>query len=158
MFQGSKFLLQIKVEWYLPTPMTHVVRVADAAGNDYPQPQKRGQFHGTQGALDHDLSRVEKPHPSPQCHGIPSHSRGAGNRGRRVREAPVGNITSGKHAPRAPEGFHSTGWARFLPAPRAGAGLESLPQGALRAVPTSSHYLERESYVDGHRSSDGAQA
>lgn len=77
---GNKFLLQIKVGWHLPTPMTHVVRVADAAGNDYPQPQKRGQFHGTQGALDHDLSQVEKPHPSPQCHGIPSHSRGAGDR------------------------------------------------------------------------------
>lgn len=37
-------------------------------------------------------------------------------------------------------------------------GLESLPQRALRAVPRSIHYLERESYVDGNRASDRAQA
>lgn len=37
-------------------------------------------------------------------------------------------------------------------------GLESLPQRALMAVPRSIHYLERESYVDGNRASDCAQA
>lgn len=72
--------------------MTHVGRVAGAAGNDYPQPQRTGQFHGTQGALDRDPSRVERPHPSLRCHGPPSRSTGA--RDRRTREGRL----SGKHS------------------------------------------------------------
>lgn len=81
-----------------PIPMTHSVRAAGASGNDYPQPQRTEQFRGTQGALDHDPSQVEKPHLSPQCHGPPSHSRGA-ETGELVREGPVGNVPSGKHPP-----------------------------------------------------------
>lgn len=152
----GKYLLQLKVGWNLPAPMTHVVTVAGAAGNDYPQPQRTGQFRGTQGALDRDPSRVERPHPSLQCHGPPSRSTGA--RDRTTREGRLsGKHSFWKHVP-YPPGFPSIGWARLLPALMVEAGLQSPPQRAPRTVPTSTHYLERESYVDGNRSSDCAQA
>lgn len=98
------FLPPREAGWYLPTPMTHAVRAAGASGNDYPQPQRTGQFHGTQGALDHGPSRVERPHPSLQCHGPPSHSTGAGDR--RTREGRLsGKHSSWKHVPCSQEAF-----------------------------------------------------
>lgn len=92
-----------------PIPMTHAVRVAGASGNDYPQPQRTGQFRGTQGALDHDPSQVERPHLSPQCHGPPSHSRGAENR--RISEGKASwEHSFWKTCPLPLQGFPSTGW------------------------------------------------
>lgn len=98
-----------------PTPMTHAVRAAGAAGNDYPQPQRTGQFRGTQGALDHDPSQVERPHLSPQCHGPPSRSRGAGDKRKTSEEGLVGNILSRKHTPCPQKAFPlQTGPDSFL--------------------------------------------
>lgn len=92
-------LLPLKVGRYLPSPVTHVVRVAGAAGNDYPQPRRTGPFRGTQGAPDHGPSRVERPHPSLRCRGPPSRSTGAGDR--RTREGRLsGKHSSWKHVPR----------------------------------------------------------
>lgn len=77
--------------------------------------------------------------------------------GELVKEGPIGN-SSGKH-PLCPQ--------KAFPLPegqtpscilRVQAGLEPPLQRNLRAVPTSTRYLERESYVDGNRASDRAQA
>lgn len=91
-----------------PTPMTYAVRAAGATGNGYQQPQRIGQFRGTQGALDHDLSQVERPRLSPRCHGPPSHSRGAGDR-KRTSEGKPNWEQFWKTSPLPPEGFPSTG-------------------------------------------------
>lgn len=153
--QGANFCYSKKRLGGTLTPMTHAVRATGAAGNDYPQPQRTGQSRGTQGALDHDPSQVERPHPSPQCHGPLSHSRGAGDR-RRTSE---GRPSWAHFFPSAPRRL-SLYRVSHIPSCtlRVVAGLESPPQKGLRAVPTSIHYLERESYVDGNRASDCAQA
>lgn len=94
-----------------PTPVTHVVRAAGVAGNGCQQPQKTEQFPGTQGALDHDPSQVERPHPSPRCHEPPSRSTGAGDRRKTSEGRPNWEHSFRKTRPLPPEDFPATGWA-----------------------------------------------
>ena len=109
----EQVLLQLEVGWYPPTPKTHSVRAADATGNDYPQLQRTGQFHGTQGVRDHDPSQVERPHPSRQCHELPSHSRGTGDR--RTNEGrPSWKHSFWKTCSLSSDGFPSMSWVSFL--------------------------------------------
>lgn len=75
-----------------------------------------------------------------------------------MREGPTGNIPSGKHGLCPQKTFPlQAGPDSFLHTQCRSRPRIPTPK-ALRAVPTSTHYLERESYVDGNRASDRAQA
>lgn len=121
-----------------PTPRTHAVRAAGAAGSDYPLPRRTGLFRGLPGARVHGPFQAGRPRRSPRCRDTPSHSRGAAEgRGGSVRGGPAGSCSLWKSHPYAQEAPLTAGldW----PAHWAEAG-QGLPRH---------RYLERECYVDG---------
>lgn len=110
-----------------PTPRTHAVRAAGAAGSDYPLPQRTGLFRVLPGARVHGPFQAGRPRRSPRCRDTPSHSRGAGEE--RVSEGrPSRGLFPREITPLSPGGSLDR-WARL--AGTLGRGRPRAPPGTI---------------------------